>query len=385
MFLAADPVAAQPLLRLGGWFVRISPTLTGGLMVGGTRIEGSYHGDYRQADPVERLLYHEAALTAVGPALGPLRLHLGGSAGRFDASRFPDDGFLFAGGEVGLRLRLGDSGRLSVRYRTEWRWLGVASSPYDRNQALEAGLLLRPVHWLEFGPRASWVLARPAVEDGGADFRRLRGGLEASFLAGPISLLAGAWLGTLSIGAVSERHAGGRLEARWAVSSHLELLASFDLAAPISAGATEDYARRMFSLGAIASVASAPPPTPSPMEIELRPLVRPGRVRFRLRASSGLTVTVVGTWDDWQGPGRPLPATRDPALYEVWLDLPEGSYRYHFLTNGEAQRPPEAPRYAPDGFGGQDGVIDVPKPQGGMVPDADVYPRRARGRTLDSL
>ena len=360
MFLATAPIASQPLLRLGGWFAGVSPTLTGGLRFGGARIEGSYSGDYRQADAVGPMLYHEAALTALTPALGPMRFHVGAAAGRFDASRFPDDRFLFTGAEAGTRLLLGESGRLFVRYRAEWRWLGGQTSSADLFHAVEARLPFRATSRLEFGPRASWVSASPEVENGGVDFRRLRGGLEGALQAGPVSLSAGAWFGTLALGAASERHAGGHLALRCTIGRYLALLAGFDLTAPISAGASRDYARQVFSLGAAAAVATAPTAGPGPTEIEQRPLVQPGRVRFRLRAGAGLAVTVVGSWDTWQAPGRALPATRDPGLYELWMELPQGSYRYHFMVEGRAQRPPEAPRYAADGFGSEDGVIDVP-------------------------
>jgi 1,4-alpha-glucan branching enzyme len=102
-------------------------------------------------------------------------------------------------------------------------------------------------------------------------------------------------------------------------------------------------------------------------------------VRFRLRAAGALAVSLVGSWDDWQAPGRVVVATREAGLFEVWMDLPEGTYRYHFMVDGQPRRPPEAPRYTPDGFGDEDGVLDVPQPQAGTAsrpaPDAVGGPR----------
>ena len=64
-------------------------------------------------------------------------------------------------------------------------------------------------------------------------------------------------------------------------------------------------------------------------------------------------------------------------MFEVWLDLPAGSHRYHFVVDGQTRRPPDAPRYAPDGFGGEDGVLDV---------DAALTPEpRASTRSRDVL
>ena len=44
-------------------------------------------------------------------------LSLGAAVGRFDASRYPDDRFLFAGGELLLRVELGPAVRVTGAYR----------------------------------------------------------------------------------------------------------------------------------------------------------------------------------------------------------------------------------------------------------------------------
>jgi hypothetical protein len=363
MFLATAPVAADPLLRLGGWFAGVSPAVEGAITFGGARLAATYLGDLRQAETVGRLGYHEGELMFIAPALGPLRLHLAGTAGRFDASQFPDDRFSFAGGEAGLRLAMGEAWQARLRYRAERRWLGATGASTDLLHAVEARAPWQASPWFEIGPRGSLVLVQPSSSPGSTTFRRLRGGLEAALLAGPLLATASAWAGTLELGTARETHAGGRVEARVTFGRHLQLFASVDLSTPVSADASRDYARRVLTVGTAVIAAGAMAPSRRPAEPEQRPLVEAGRVRFRLRAASAASVAVVGSWDDWQTPGQVLPATREPGLREVWVDLPEGSYRYHFVVDGQAQRPPEAPRYAPDGFGGEDGVVDVP-PQG---------------------
>ncbi len=367
LFLASAPLAAQPLLRLGGWFGAVSPGLTGALPIGGLRLEASYAGDLRQAAQVGRLAHQEGTLALLLPALGPVHLHLAAAAGRFDASRFPEDHFRFAGGEVGARLPLGETWRLRLRYRGEHRWLGPDRASADRLQAVAAEAPARVRPGLEVGPRASFVRVRPLGGAAEAVFSRLRGGLAADLLAGSLSASAGAWLGRLQLGSSGESHAGGHLEVRLALGPHLQVYAGADLTVPVSVGATRDYARRVFALGSVVRASGARPAAAPPPERDQRPRVEPGRVRFRLWAP-GAAVAVVGSWDDWQAPGRALRATREAGLHEIWIDLPPGSHRYHFLVDGEARRPPEAPRYAPDGFGGQDGVVDVPPAAGGSPP-----------------
>ncbi len=358
MFLAAAPVTSDPLLRLGGWFAAVSPGLVGGLGAHGLRLQASFLGDYRTSDLVGQLYQNQADLGVIVP-LGPLRLQLGGSAGRFDASHYPEDRFVFLGGDGGLRLALGDSWRLAGRYRGQWRRLGTTTPSDDRLTAVDAQLAWQPADWIELGPKASLLRVSPTQTD--ARFTRLRAGLEASLEQGPVALSLDAWAGTIDLAATNERHLGGQLEARWSFGPHIDLVAAVEIAAPISAGATSDYARRVFSLSVVASTSHTWRPAPPRVE-DVRPVVQPGRVRFRLKVPTSAQVTVVGSWDDWQTPGRPLGRAVGDDVYEAWLDLPEGSYRYHFLVDGQPQRPPDASRYAPDGFGGEDGVIELAAP-----------------------
>jgi hypothetical protein len=365
MFLAATPLAADTLLRLGGWYGAVSPALSGGLGGRRLRLEASFLGDYRAADPVGYLYYQQGQLGLV-LALGRLQLQLGGSAGRFDASRYPEDRFYFLGGESGLRLTLGDW-QIGGRYRLQARRVGATTTSDDRLQAVEGQLHWRPHPALMVGPTGSFLQVSGGQSQ--ARFQRLRGGLEVAVELGPVQLAADGWGGTVALGTSTERHLGGQLEARWSVNRYLDLVAAFEIAEPISAGATRDYARRVLSLSMAASAGHVwrPAPPPDPVA-EVRPLVKPGRVRFRLRAPAAAEVMVVGSWDDWQTPGRALSVAEQPDLYELWVDLPEGSYRYHFLVNGQAHRPPGAPRYAPDGFGGEDGVVELETPLAGSAP-----------------
>jgi hypothetical protein len=362
---AAGDGAQAPtgLVRLGGPFVELAPAVAAGLLAGGLRLQASYEGDYRAADEVGHLYYQEAELAALLPPWGIARLELGVAAGRFDASRFADERFVFAGGAAGLRLALGDALHWSTRYRLDWRRLGGDAPSWDRLQALDSRLPYAAADWLELGPRASLLMVSAGAAGAGR-FRRARVGLEAAATLGPVTAAASAWVGWLEVDTSDERHAGGRAELCWPPGGHLELCAAADLAEPVSAGATRDYARRLFSLAVSGSWTARARPTAPPAAADLRPVVERDRARFRLRAPPGAVVTVVGSWDEWAAPGVRLAETREAGLHEAWVPLPAGSHRYHFLVDGQASRPPDAPRYAPDGFGGEDGVIEVERGPG---------------------
>ena len=110
-----------------------------------------------------------------------------------------------------------------------------------------------------------------------------------------------------------------------------------------------------------------------------------GRVRLRLGAPAGAVVQVVGSWNDWQAPGHALDP-KAPGVYEAWLALPAGSHRYHFLVDGQPRRPPDSPQYAADGFGGEDGVLEVPAPRPERSPGSEPMPRPSTtGRILGRL
>jgi hypothetical protein len=357
MLLATTPVATT-LSRLGGVFGQAAPSLALGLGGAGWRAEGSYAGDYRYADEVGQLYFQEGDLRLSPPALGPARLQLGGSVGYFDSSRFPEEQFLFAGGDVGLRIALLDSLRLAGQYRAQWRRLGDATMTTDVLHAADLRLMYMPSAALEVGPRASLLVVQPRTPDQ-ARFTRWRAGLDGGVDLGPLTTTAGAWLGALEMGGLFERHVGGDLEVRWRLGRHLALFVAGELAVPVSAGASQDYARRLVTAGVTASLTVARAAAGPPPEVDLRPRIERGRVRLRLKAAPGADVRVLGSWDDWAVPGARLTATAEPGVFELWLELPAGDHRYHFVVDGQTRRPPDAPRYAPDGFGGEDGVLEL--------------------------
>ena len=49
-------------------------------------------------------------------------------------------------------------------------------------------------------------------------------------------------------------------------------------------------------------------------------------------------------------------------VWRLTVDLEPGAHRYRFLVDGQTVRPPDAPRYVADDFGGEDAVLQVVSP-----------------------
>jgi len=86
---------------------------------------------------------------------------------------------------------------------------------------------------------------------------------------------------------------------------------------------------------------------------------RGGLFVFRLEAPGATRVVLVGSFNGWNPAAHPL-ATRDGRLWEVAVALGPGRHVYTFLVDDLPVVPPGAPLYEDDGFGGRNGVIEIP-------------------------
>ncbi len=102
-------------------------------------------------------------------------------------------------------------------------------------------------------------------------------------------------------------------------------------------------------------------PAPSP----LAPRLTAEGMRFRYRAPGAGRVALVGGFNGWN-PGRtPLAGPDGDGIWEVTLPVEAGTWRYAFVVDGDWKTPPDAPRYEDDGFGGTNGVLEVPASEAG--------------------
>ncbi len=366
MFLqiTPDPAAAAPLVS--GWFGRVAPALSGALAWPSWRLGLAYRLDYRGSDAAGSMLQHEGELSLAMPALGGLRSWLGVSVGRFDAYRFPEEGFWLAGGNLGLRIEITSALRLSAAYRLDRRsttdGAGTLASTSWLNQA-DGRLSYQPSALLAVGLASSYLRMNST---GAGVFSMLRAGPDAEIQWGRLEARLALWGGHLDDAGVGvhDTQAGASTWLLARITGDLDGFASFDWSASVtSAGlATDRYARHVFLAGVVGHITGKFTPVFSAAD-DLFPLFQAGRVRLRARVEQAGDVRVIGSWDAW-AESTPLRATGQPGLWEVWLDLPPGTHRYRFLADGRAVAPPDGVRTLADDFGGRDAVVDVTEGQG---------------------
>jgi hypothetical protein len=84
------------------------------------------------------------------------------------------------------------------------------------------------------------------------------------------------------------------------------------------------------------------------------------RVVFKCRAAGAARVALVGTFNAWDPEECPMSDEDKNGVWEASLDLQPGTYRYMFLVDAKSwQRPEGAHSYEDDGFGLENGIIEV--------------------------
>jgi hypothetical protein len=381
-------VAASPdspnFHAYSGGFLRLDPAIEGALAGEGFRFALRYDAALLQTFGSGRLAIQVGDLSLWLPELGPLGLRLAAVAGRFDASAFGSDRFWSWGARALASLRVADGLRVSARYELDRRAFGDPAAiglRSDLGQSLGLRVDGRPRAALALGADAEYLALRSDLADptlGDGQLRRLRAGLGASYTPrATFTVAVSLWGGTQSSeGVATDRQAGGGLSAALRASTSFDLVARYDLLIDRALGAGSDYTRHLLSVALVGrrtvpaprEVAAAPdtddPAGAAERVHEQEPRVEGGRVRFRLRAPAARRVVVIGSWNDWDAddPRQRLRAVGPADLWEGWVAVGPGQHRYHFLVDGRPARPVAAPRYRADGFGGEDGVLEVPEP-----------------------
>jgi hypothetical protein len=83
-----------------------------------------------------------------------------------------------------------------------------------------------------------------------------------------------------------------------------------------------------------------------------------GSVVFRIKAPDAASVSVVGTFNEWEVGATPLAKTAD-GWWEARVALAPGTYEYAYMVDGAYLTPPESLVKLEDGFGRQNGVLEV--------------------------
>jgi hypothetical protein len=81
-------------------------------------------------------------------------------------------------------------------------------------------------------------------------------------------------------------------------------------------------------------------------------------IRFRISAPVAEEVSLVGDFNAWD-PARTRLEPLGNGEWEALVTLAPGIWRYAFVVDGVWTRPPAAPLYEPDGFGGENGILNV--------------------------
>lgn len=356
-----DPAAAP----VGGWFARLAPVVVGGLTFGGGhRLSLGWEADLRAGDRFGRLALQELELSYATPRFGAARVRAAAHVGSFHVSASPADRFVDAGGELGLRLELGERWRLLVD-------AGLAARRYTDDPAgahtsavhvLTARVPFRPDPLIEVGLDGFALAVATGIGDlsGSSAFWRLRAGPYAQIVHGRLVTTAALWGADVDATGSPRPQLGGAVVVRWWAFKRLDLLASVQIDQGVGPDRRPIDDRRLVFAGASLHAAAARTLRSSEEQPDggLAPLVEPGRVSFRVDAPDALRVTVMGSWDDW---AREQPLTRRDRTgrWQGWVAVPAGAHRYRFRIDGHVTRPPAAPRYQRDDFGGEDGVVDV--------------------------
>jgi len=354
-----------------GAFMRLHPVLAGARIGNGFRFELRYGADLIQTFGAGRLYVQDADLSVVIPEIGPFGLRVAATGGRFDAGQFSTDSFWSWGGRGQLTVRARATLRAAATYEIDSRQFVDATALQLRGDLGQSARLVAT-----WSPSAAFDLSLdgeylsltsdltdPTLAAG--PLRRFRGGIGAAYI--PIAIVttsASAFAGTQSTdGAETDRQFGGTLGVSVRAAEAFDVIGRYDVLVNRAMAGSSDYARHVVTLALVGHLAASPARAAAAPAADAReaPLIQSTRVRFRLRAPGAATVVVIGSWNDWAAdqPEQQLRATRDPDLWEGWVDVGAVDHRYHFLVDGRPVRPVDAPRYLPDDFGGEDGVLAV--------------------------
>jgi hypothetical protein len=367
LFLDANPTGPVPSQIRADAIFDVAPRLTAQLTV--ARHVLRFSADYlERITPSNGDLRDLAARAEYGsPMLGPVRLLAAGFFEHYEASVYPEDTFDLGGAELTARVFAGDRVRLDARYRFGAR--GYASTARAGQQDLEhrAVASVRAQLLSRLALEVSYAFVHLDSNVATARFERHRGDLELSLRPVKWLVLTAAYgiggqhlpTAAMTLGAPAPRD---DLLQSVAVSASarplgwLEIFCRYELLLSSSAAPNGQWQRNQFLAGLGFSFELAHDwVRRAPLAPDLAP---GGRVAIRYRGHAS-RVSVVGDWNGWDPASAPLTRTGADEFAGTYT-LPPGRHEYALVVDGVTLDPPDAPSYVPDGFGGRNGVLDVP-------------------------
>jgi chromosome partitioning protein len=93
--------------------------------------------------------------------------------------------------------------------------------------------------------------------------------------------------------------------------------------------------------------------------------VRPVPIKFALERPEASSVSVAGTFNNWDPGEAFLKGPGKTGMWRTSIRLRPGEYQYRFVVDGEWMTDPENPEWVPSPFGGRNSIVrvDIPRPK----------------------
>lgn len=91
------------------------------------------------------------------------------------------------------------------------------------------------------------------------------------------------------------------------------------------------------------------------------PVIHGNGIVFKVHAPEALFVTIAGQFNGWNPQATPM-EKKDDGNWEISLELTKGQrHRYKYIIDGIWIPDPDNPDSEPDGFGGLNSLVKIPK------------------------
>jgi 1,4-alpha-glucan branching enzyme len=85
---------------------------------------------------------------------------------------------------------------------------------------------------------------------------------------------------------------------------------------------------------------------------------KPRKVKFLVKAAAGSTVSLAGSFNNWD-PNVIILRLNGDGVYSTSIELPPGRHEYKFVVNGVWQLDEQCPQWSPNAWGTLNSVVEV--------------------------